>query len=270
MREFRRRVERDAGLAVSPADPSEFLERLLDAVVERTERLRSVETTNGRPTDFAVDLARDSERAADRLEDIGGTPFDLVSVILAYDGSFMLHRRRELQAADDLSEESAEILENLESLLKDVHVTGLYFKTISLQQELADASKHLLYVGTMSLLYGGFIVISYENVLAFDPGRTVLALVVCLALTAAFAPFAMLISHVLRIATVARRTSADFGPFLLQRSIPDENSGTRHRRGYRRRDDGPVPIFATSNASRGRRSAPSRSQPATSTGAVFD
>ena len=40
--------------------------------------------------------------------------------------------------------------------------------------------------------------------------------------TLAVAPFAVLLAYVLRIATVARRTAADFGPLMLQREIPED------------------------------------------------
>lgn len=222
MREFRTKVEQDADLPVSPADPPTFLQKQLEAVLERTERLRNVRNASDRLASFTEDLARESERAHGRLDGATGSVFELVSVILDDDTGFMLHRIRELQTTGDLPGDSSEMLEDLESLLKNIHVTGLYFKTVFIQQELADLSKFLLYIGTVSLLYGGFMIVSYENVLAADPGRAVLTLAVCLALTLAFAPFAVLVAHVLRIATVARRTAADFGPFLLQRQVPDE------------------------------------------------
>lgn len=223
MEEFRRKVEYDADLPISPAEPSAFLREQLEATLDCTERLRENTGGDTQLTRFIANLARGSAKARRRLQEIADTnSFELLSVSIDFDASYLLHRLRSLRATGDVPSDATEGLDNLEALLEDVHITGLYFKSVNVQQELADLSKLLLYVGTGALLYGGFIVTSYENVLAATPGRVVLILVICAALTAAFAPFAVLLSHVMRIATVARRTSADFGPFLLQRQIPDE------------------------------------------------
>jgi hypothetical protein len=83
----------------------------------------------------------------------------------------------------------------------------------------------LLYVGFPTLLGGGFVVLAYGNLLALELHPYVYVLVVGATVTALFSPFAVLIVYVLRIATVARRTAADFGPFVLQRGLPDDEPG---------------------------------------------
>jgi hypothetical protein len=223
MRSFRSEVEADADLPVSPADPGAFLQVQLSAIVETAEGLHEAGVCD-RVESFATDVITASARAHDRLDAADGGSFELVSVSLDYDGSTLLHRLRTLRATEDLSDAAVEPFDDLESLLEDVHVTSLYFKTVHVQQELADLSKMLLFAGTVALVWGGFVVVSYENILGAGPGRAVPILAICAALAAAFAPFAVLLSHVLRIATVARRTTADFGPFLLQRNIPDEGT----------------------------------------------
>ena len=221
--EFRGDVERDADLSINPADPSVFLRKQLEAILDCTERLRENANATSELMPFVTDLIQGSEDARQRLQGIEGTnAFELLSVSIDYDASYMLHRLRAERATRDIPLDVTGVLDDLEALLEDIPITGLYFKSVHVQQQLADLSKLLLYVGTGALLYGGFIVTSYENILAVEPGRTVLIFVVCGALAAAFAPFAVLVAHVMRIATVARRTSADFGPFLLRQQIPDE------------------------------------------------
>lgn len=96
------------------------------------------------------------------------------------------------------------------------------------QQELADLSALLSITGFLALLVGSVIAVSYENVLAFNPGRPALVVVVVsAAITALFAPFVVFLVYLFRIALVARRTAADFGPFLLQRGIPGETPDKR-------------------------------------------
>lgn len=225
MRSFRKDVEEDADIPVSPAAPGAFLQEQLSAIVAAAERLHEVADGTDRTEAFATDVITSSARAHERLESADdGDAFELVSVSLDYDGSTLLHRLRTLRAAGETPGATTGPSDDLEALLEDIHVTSLYFKTVHVQQELADLSKMLLFTGTAALLWGGFVVISYENILGAGLGRAVPVLVVCSALAAAFAPFGVLLSHVLRIATVARRTTADFGPFLLQRDIPDEET----------------------------------------------
>ena len=95
-----------------------------------------------------------------------------------------------------------------------------------MQQELADLSKVLLYVGFPALVGGAFIVLAYGNLLEMGLHPYVYVVVVSTTVTALFSPFAVLFVYVLRIATVGRRTAADFGPFVLQQRIPgDEPDG---------------------------------------------
>lgn len=54
-----------------------------------------------------------------------------------------------------------EAVDGIEALLGDIHVAQLYFKTVYVQQELADLSVALLYVGFAALLGGGFTILSY-------------------------------------------------------------------------------------------------------------
>lgn len=111
-------------------------------------------------------------------------------------------------------------VDDIEDLLEDVYVTRLSFKTVYIQQELADLSIVLLYVGFAALVGGGFVILSLDRPVELTANRALLTAVVAGAATVALAPFAVLLWYVLRIATVARRTAADFGPFTLQREIP--------------------------------------------------
>nr|WP_243645233.1 hypothetical protein [Natrarchaeobius chitinivorans] len=95
-----------------------------------------------------------------------------------------------------------------------------------MQQELADLSKILLYVGFPTLLGGAFVIVAYGNLLVLEFHPYVYVVVVCVTITALFSPFAVLLAYVLRIATIARRTAADFGPFVLQQQVPTEETDT--------------------------------------------
>jgi hypothetical protein len=215
---------------VSPADPAEFLNLLVQTTRERAVALREA-VDESRSDEFreAVEsyvepIVADAEETSDRLADAEFGTFEVVSVILWYDDERHLQTGRRIRAAfgDDFTDAADEAFDDLRAVFEDVHVARLYFKTVYLQQELATLSKLLLYVGFAALLGDGFVILTYES-LAAQLDSTALLLVASTAVALVVAPFSVLLAYVLRIATVARRTAADFGPFLLQRSVPGED-----------------------------------------------
>lgn len=231
-RQYRREIEDHTGTSPSPAEPSAFLRALV-----RTKREVTVGLRDACPTDASAALReelegfvasttpRDADAAGDLMEATFGT-FAVVSTILDYNDPWQLQEVRRIRErfGDELTEDLDDRLTRLEDLLRDIHVARQYFKTVHMQQELADLSKILLYVGFPALVGGAFIVLAYGNLLALELHPYVYAVVVGTTVTALFSPFAVLFVYVLRIATVGRRTAADFGPFVLQQRIPDESA----------------------------------------------
>lgn len=154
--------------------------------------------------------------------------FELIAVILHYNDPWQLQEVRKIREHHrfELSTAADNQLERLEDLLGDIHVARQYFKTVYMQQELADLSKILLYVGFPTLLGGAFVILAYDNLLALALHPWLYVVVVAATITALFSPFAVLLAYVLRIATIARRTAADFGPFVLQQQLPREDVET--------------------------------------------
>ena len=87
------------------------------------------------------------------------------------------------------------------------------FKTMYVQHELATLSRRLLYVGLPTLVGGGVLVLVYPTLVETVAGRGPLLVVAAAGITLVFLPFIVLLSHTLRIATIAARTG-DFGPFV--------------------------------------------------------
>lgn len=228
--EYRSTVESDTGADVSPAAPAAFLSLLIQTTRERAVALREA-CDESRSDEFreAVEsyvapIVADAEEASDRLSDAEFGTFEVVSVILWYDDERHLQAGRRIRAAfgDAVTDPVEEAFEDLRAVFEDIHVARQYFKTVYLQQELATLSKILLYVGFVALLGDGFVILTYES-LAAGLGPIALLVVASSAVALVVAPFAVLLAYVLRIATVARRTAADFGPFLLQQTVPGED-----------------------------------------------
>ncbi|KYH25193.1 hypothetical protein HAPAU_27770 [Halalkalicoccus paucihalophilus] len=227
---YREDIEDHTDVSPSPVEPSAFLRTLIRTKREVTAGLREE-----RPADASsalreevedyIDLAAPRDDAAvDDLEGATFGTFGVISIILDYDDPWQLQEVRRIRErfADEISGPIDDRLGRLEALLRDIHVARQYFKTVYMQQELADLSKVLLYVGFPALVGGAFVILAYGNLLELELHPYVYTFVVSSTITALFSPFAVLFVYVLRIATVGRRTAADFGPFVLQQRIPDD------------------------------------------------
>lgn len=222
---FRNRVETDVGMEVSPVEPERFLDVVIEATRERAVTLR--EQCNSHPESreseaverFVRDVIAFADGARRRLEGAEYGSFEVMSVLLEYNDSRYLYTARRLKEeyADDSSAGTRETLGEIEDLLEDIHITRQYFKIVQVQQELADLSRWLLYVGFPALVGGGFFVLIYNRLFTMGLGEGVLVLLISLTVAMAFAPFTVLLAYILRVATIARRTAADFGPFHLQK-----------------------------------------------------
>ncbi|WP_339103472.1 hypothetical protein [Haloterrigena salinisoli] len=231
--EYRRRIEDHTGYRPSPAEPSEFLRVLIEAKRKTALGLQTIcrdgpDDVQSRVDSFVSQTDPHDRDAIETLADVRFGSFAVISVILHYNDPWQLQIVRQLREyhRDSLPEPADGQLERLEELLGDIHIARQYFKSVYMQQELADLSKILLYVGFPTLLGGAFVIIAYGNLLALGLHPYVYVLVVSATITALFSPFAVLLLYVLRIATIARRTAADFGPFVLQQELPEEETET--------------------------------------------
>jgi len=223
--EFREDIEEAMGVAVSPADPASFLAALLDGIRgaanevaetvadERDEELRSgVER-------YVDELTEHTRRIGDGLSDAQFGRFGVVHSALNFNYSWKLHEARALAAdrGDDLPEETGEALGELIDLFGFYAASREHIKTLYFQWALVDLSRGILYAAVPA------IVVTVAMVLYVDagsfPGATLgvenLAWVISGATTLALLPFLLLLSYILRIATVAKRTLA-VGPFVLR------------------------------------------------------
>ncbi|WP_331234905.1 hypothetical protein [Natronorarus salvus] len=232
-RDFRRTIEDHTGSRPSPVDPAEFLRTLIEAKRRAALGMQNVCRAESRSVQAAVDeyVSSTASVDADAIDTLGEATFGtfaVIAVILDYNDPWQLQvvRRIREDYRHDLTEPMDRQADRVEDLLRDIHIARQYFKTVYMQQELADLSKILLYVGFPTLLGGAFVVLAYDNLLALGLHPWVYAAVVALTITALFSPFAVLLFYVLRIATIARRTAADFGPFVLQKELPSEDRET--------------------------------------------
>jgi hypothetical protein len=150
---------------------------------------------------------------------------------LNYNYSLKIYEGRRLahEHEDDLPDEAVDALDAVVKALEAFGVAREHVKTLYFEWELIDLSRVMAYTAVPALLVSAAAILYLDDPAAV-PGTTLgvadLVWVVSAAITVALAPFALLLSYVLRLATVAKRTLA-IGPFVLRSTDhPDEHTRT--------------------------------------------
>ena len=218
---FRRQVEALTASPISPASPADFLQLIVETVVEHGETFRSEAEHVDDPElgplidDLVEAIEAEGEIVTDALDGAKFGTFDALSAVLGHYNGAHLQAARTIRAThgDDIGDDALETLDGLVELLGHLAVARQTFKTLYMQYELASLSKLLLYVGFPTLLGGGIFMMTYQVIIERVADPFTLVLVVSVAVTLVFLPFVVLLVYTFRIATIASRT-ADFGPFV--------------------------------------------------------
>ena len=225
--DYRRTVEDVADVAVSPNEPSAFIGLLAETLKRRVDDFRraveSVAVGLGAEDDAgayasAVTDYADHLSTADDLDD----PSKVLLVTLGTDYANHLDTTREFRSkyGEDLPDEADEALDDVLELLKAVATMRQFFKTLTLQQELAMLSRRLIYTGVPAVLVTYFLSQTYTAAssipTAIDPAY--MPIVAAVATGVIFSPLAVLVASLLRVATVSLYT-VSVGTF-----IPPEES----------------------------------------------
>jgi hypothetical protein len=204
-----------------PAEPSAFLCALIEAIGDRAEALDAAAGDDEAVQRVVDSTVENADAVVERLEGADFGEFDVVRTSLDFNYSWKLYATNRLKG-DDRSEETRAALEDLSEALGLYGPAREHFKTLYFQSELISLSRTVLYVSIPSLVTSAVVVLLFDvenypgTVLGLDVG----VLIVAAATAVAVAPFAVLLSYVLRIATITRRTLA-IGPFILRSSERD-------------------------------------------------
>ncbi|MFB6172825.1 MAG: hypothetical protein ABEJ23_09845 [Haloarculaceae archaeon] len=224
--QFRQDVEEVIDAPVSPPEPAAFLRAIIDVTRTRANSLSDAieasrdEQLRARVDDYVTSLTENAEQVSTRLEDAQFGTFDLLMAALNYNYSWKIYEARRLrnEHAESFTEESSEALDAVVEVLQFFGPAREHFKTLYFEWELINLSRTMLYSAVPALI------VSMAGILYLDNPATVtgttlgvdnLVLVVAAAATVALTPFLLLLSYVLRVATVAKRTLA-IGPFVLR------------------------------------------------------
>ncbi len=229
---FRGEVTEYIDAAASPAEPAAFLQSLITASRDAAEHLNATLSThadqdlrNAADT-YTTDLIQNAEAVASRMDDAQFGTYQLIDAALDYNYSWKLYRAEALRNAyvDSLSADERRAFEDLIDILQLYGPAREHFKTLYFQWELTDFSRDMLYTALPALAVSVtalLFVDSPETLTGSVAGIDITVFVLVSAVTIAIIPFALMISYILRIATVTKRTLA-MGPFILR---ADERTG---------------------------------------------
>lgn len=222
---FRKDVEKVIDEPVSPAQPSAFLRSLVkltkrraETVAETVKEIDDVEL-NEQVEDYVDSVRENAESVRKNLEDSQFGEFDVVFSALNYNYSWKIYAARRIQAEheDVLTDAANQALDELIEGLVLFGPAREHFKTLYFQWELINLSRMMLYASIPALItsISGIIYLEPAMFPGAIGGVPVLVIIVSAAIAVSLLPFAFLLSYILRIATVTKRTLS-IGPFILR------------------------------------------------------
>ncbi len=241
---FRGDTEELLAADVAPATPAAYLGELLDSVEAESVRLsEAIEAAEagmdtGGLAEYAADLRQHAASVGAELTDSQFGTFGVVSTALDFNYSWKIHKARRLRAAlertdaspgDADAEPTREMWKAMDSIVDILVYFGAareHIKTLYFQWALVDLSRAMLYSAVPAILVAITMLLFNGALSTFSAstfGITHYVWLVALAASAALSPFAILLSFVLRIGTVAQRTLS-IGPFILRTT--DDGIGT--------------------------------------------
>jgi hypothetical protein len=227
--DYRRSVEEIADVAVSPNEPGAFLGLLGDTLGRRVEDFRREAVSAAVDLDAGDDAGAYASAVSDYADHLSTAvdlddPFEVLLLVLGEDYAQHLNATRKLrnEYGEGLPEQADEALADVQQLLKAIATMRQFFKTLTLQQELAGLSRQLMYAGVPAILVTYFLSATYAAAsdvpTAIDPAYV--PIVVAVATGVIFSPLAVLVASLLRVATVSLY-SVSVGTFVP----PEESFG---------------------------------------------
>lgn len=215
---------------VAPTDPALFLAQVVELVSERAAALQQVvsdsHTGKGELLEDICRYTRMTRSHVEEMDDqLADANLSLIQVLLpmigdTYSKNVNVARRLQKKYDDTLSDSAMDLLDDLQELSLSLDVLRQYFKAIYIQQELSNLSRLIAVSGTVAFVVSMFLVMLFATGDPSPHHPLVLQIGVSFGLSVAFAPLAILLSFMLRVATIAKQTAAP-GAFLPKRETPE-------------------------------------------------
>jgi len=221
---FRRQIAEKADVPAAPASPTKFLELLAETMYYRAETLADsvADQDNENARQLIIQYANrvhdSTNRMFETFENADFGSFEAVSAAIRYDNAWQMYVAEHLltEYTESLSPETITILEELQEELELFDVAVEHFKTTYLQRELTQFSRQTMFAGVPAILSSIGLAFLYADWTGAAIEAEYLSVVTPLLITVMILPLGLLVSYVLRIATVTRRT-ASIGPMVPQK-----------------------------------------------------
>ena len=215
------------GNQVSPTEPARFVATVLEIVSQRATSLRKScpepdSELNERLDNYADTIVRQQRDVHERLD---GSHLPIIEVLLpmmgdVYSENINIARRIQSEYAETMTQQTDELLHDLRELFIDMDIIRQYFKAIYIQQELAYLSRLMAYFGTVSFVNSLVLILLVTNGDPFPHHPILFQILISFGIMIGFSPFAVFVSIIVRIATIAKRTAAP-GAFTPRSETPD-------------------------------------------------
>jgi len=223
---FRDDVADAVGEPVSPTEPAAFLRSLVAATGDQAravdEALRTDpvdENLADRITTYLDSITGNADTVTDQLTDAEFGEFDVLNAALNYNYSWKIYAGRRIVESDGdrLSAETVDALNRLTDTLALFGPAREHFKTLYFQWELSNLSRVILYaaIPALAVTIGSIAFLSPPDFPGSTLGVADSLWLLATAVTLSMTPFTLLLSYLLRIITVTKRTLA-IGPFTLR------------------------------------------------------
>ena len=214
MLSLKRRLEEHADDAVAPNDPSELLSMVGRTLGDQAEALPEegdVGDLRERVRSYADDIASIEE---------GASTTTVLESVLGDDYAANYTQTRELRTRHDLPDDTADRMAAVQELLRIVALVRQYMKTIAIQQQLARLSRLVAYTGFLALVATALLTFVYKSSSGAVAPESWLPWFATVGFGIIVSPLALLVTYVVRAATIARYTVA-VGPLVP----PEETVG---------------------------------------------
>jgi hypothetical protein len=224
--DFRRDLNESFG-SVGPPDPAAFLQWLIARSTQRAEVLEEMIGTNRddelreQVARFVEALVENAEQVDEQLENAQFGDFTVIQAAMDYNYSWKTYGILWLRSEydDELCDEERELFDDLLDVTMQFGSAREHFQSLYFQWELVRLLRSILVTAIPAL------VVAVATLLYLEPnsfvgvtfGTESIIWVVSAAAALTLVPFFILTSLILRIGTVAKRTSAN-GPFVVHES----------------------------------------------------
>ncbi|MFW5735909.1 MAG: hypothetical protein ACOCXB_00990 [Halanaerobium sp.] len=210
---------------ISPSRPTQFIRALVQVAAARAKDLQDTVSDSANEdfiqevNNFSSSLIGNAEQVAEGLDNARFGEFDVISSALNFNYSWKIFTARRIKKKYNnlLTEGGKEDLEKLIDVLNLFGPTREYFKTLFFQSDIIDLSRRILLAAIPALLVSCYMIIFFNSkvysLIIFN--IETLVFIIALTTTISLIPFLILISYVVRIATITKHTLS-IGPFILR------------------------------------------------------